>query len=302
MPDRPTQDRGFKELFTEYPQETLEVFVPELLAKYGRPAKITVISQELPVPDLSEPSRFLDVALECAWNDGRTAIIVLIEHWSEGRRVDLDRVHLYFAALRCRNRKPKAEVFPIVLVTDASAKEIEDTLTVDLLDERILTFKVRIYRVTAEQLPRLRAMQNRVAQLLSLLATMNAVDDLVQVLLAMHRAPGPVDDLSRFLSFAQLLAKLPPEQEAAFHRRLRQEPAMYTVFDEVKDEGRAEGRAEGEAKGRAEGRAEGLIALIRHRVAKGKLTIDEARAEVQELIADGDISAEVGQKAFVLLG
>ena len=77
---------------------------------------------------------------------------------------------------------------------------------------------------------------------------------------------------------------------------------MYTVFDEVKDEGRAEGRAEGEAKGRAEGRAEGLIALIRHRVAKGKLTIDEARAEVQELIADGDISAEVGQKTFVLLG
>lgn len=69
---------------------------------------------------------------------------------------------------------------------------------------------------------------------------------------------------------------------------------MYTVFDEVKDEGRAEGRAEGEAKG--------LIAAIRHRVVKGKLTIDEARTEVQELISDGVISAEVGQQAFALLG
>ena len=48
-------------------------------------------------------------------------------------------------------------------------------------------------------------------------------------------------------------------------------------------------------KGKAEGEAKGVIASIRHRLAKGRLTHDEARAEIQELIADGEIPAAVGQ-------
>ncbi len=47
---------------------------------------------------------------------------------------------------------------------------------------------------------------------------------------------------------------------------------MVNMFDEI--------WVEAEAKGKAGGKAEGLIALIRHRVVMGKLTIDEARAEV----------------------
>ena len=37
MPDDVTEDRGLKELFTDRPLETVEVFVPELLAERGKP-------------------------------------------------------------------------------------------------------------------------------------------------------------------------------------------------------------------------------------------------------------------------
>lgn len=54
-------------------------------------------------------------------------------------------------------------------------------------------------------------------------------------------------------------------------------------------------------KGEAKGEAKGVIASIRHRLTKGRLTLDEARAEIQELIADGEIPSAVGQQALAQL-
>ncbi|MBA3707713.1 MAG: hypothetical protein H0W83_02695 [Planctomycetes bacterium] len=38
-----SEDRGFKALFSSYPVETIEVFVPELLTERGRPARVEVL-------------------------------------------------------------------------------------------------------------------------------------------------------------------------------------------------------------------------------------------------------------------
>ena len=46
--DEVSEDRGLKELFTAYPFETVEVFVPELIAQRGRPTSIAAVQQESP--------------------------------------------------------------------------------------------------------------------------------------------------------------------------------------------------------------------------------------------------------------
>jgi len=92
-----SEDRGFKALFTSYPHETIEVFVPEVLTERGRPATVEAIQQESARPDLGEPNRFLDVALLATWADGQQTVNLLVEHWSETRKVDLRRVNWYMA-------------------------------------------------------------------------------------------------------------------------------------------------------------------------------------------------------------
>lgn len=289
--DEVSEDRGFKELFTAYPFETVEVFVPELLAQRGRPASVEAIQQEVPLPDLGDPSRFLDVALRCTWADGYTAIIVLVEHWSEARKVDLHRVLWYYAALRLKH--PTAEVFPVVLVTDRSAREVPSRLASFIAGEQVLDFKVRVVRIGPDDLPRLHALRNRVAAMFLMLAIQDRVEAALAMVRAMQAAPGPLDDLRRFLPLALKLAKMTDADELRFRRRMREEPNMGNLLDDIK----TEGRAEGEAKA-----AHAVVAAIRRLVSKGVMPIDAARAEIEELIATQAIPEAIGREALGLLG
>jgi len=287
--DDVSEDRGLKELFTAYPYETVEVFVPELIAQRGRPTSVEAVQQELPLPDLGDPSRFLDVALRCTWADGSQTLIVLVEHWSQARKVDLDRVLWYVAGLRLRHAG--AEVIPVVLVTDPGTQTVPDRLESAPLGRPVLDFRVQVVRIGPSDLPRLRSLQNRVAAMMQALALrQDAVEAAMAVLASMLAAPGPIDDLRRFLPLALKLVKMSDADEARFRRRLREEPTMGNILDEIK----AEGEARGEARG--------LIRTLRHQVAKGILTVDQAKAEIREMVAMGEIPAETGETALKQLG
>ena len=278
--DEVSEDRGLKELFTAYPFETLEVFVPELLVQRGRPASISAIQQESPLPDLGEPSRFLDVALLCTWADGSQAVILLVEHWSEARKVDLRRVHWYYAALGLKH--PAADVYPLILVTDRSAREVPSRLESSIAGQQVLDFAVRVVRIGPADLPRLSSLQNRVAAMLQALAIQDAVEAALAVMMAMQAAPGPLDDLRRFLPLAQKLARMQDSDEPRFRRRLREEPTMGNMLDELVNDAK--------------------VAEIRRLVAKGRLTVDAARAEIEELIATQAIPEAIGREALGQLG
>jgi hypothetical protein len=302
-PDDVTEDRGFKELFTSYPFETVEVFAPELLAQRGRPARIEALQQELALPDLGQPSRFLDVALLCTWSDGAQAVILLVEHWSESRKVDLRRVLWYYAGLGLKH--PAAVVFPVVLVTDRSAREVPERLESSIAGSLVLDFRVRVVRIGPQDQPWLNSLRNRVAAVFLAMAikdAVDAVDTAVTVMLAMQRAPGPVDDLRRFLPLVQKLARMLDSDEPRFRRRMREEPTMGNMLDDIKSEGVALGEAKGEAKGVAKGEALGKISEIRRLVSKGRLTVDAARSEIEELIAAQVIPEALGREALGQIG
>jgi hypothetical protein len=275
-----SEDRGLKELFTSYPFETVEVFVPELLAQRGKPVSVEAIQQEQPLPDLGEPSRFLDVALLCSWKDGSQAMILLVEHWSEARKVDLTRVLWYYTALRLKHSA--AEVIPVVLVTDPSARVVPDRLMNTPLGRPVLDFRVQVTRIGPADLPRLRSLQNRVAAMLLALAIQDAVEAALAVMMAMQAAPGPLDDLRRFLPLAQKLARMQDSDEPRFRRRLREEPTMGNMLDELVNDAK--------------------VAEIRRLVAKGRMTVDAARAEIEELIATHAIPEAIGREALGQLG
>jgi hypothetical protein len=282
-----SEDRGFKALFTSYPMATIEVFARSLVQERGLPASVVPIKQEAPPPDLGKPSRFIDIALLATWANGDQAVILLVEHWSEARKVALRRVNWYVADLLLHY--PEAVVQPTILVTDSGDTDVPHRLESTVGKRVHLVLDVDVVRITPKDASWLRGMRNRVAAVLLAMAATDAVDAAVAALSALAAAPGPVDDVRRFLALIQGLSRMTDQDEPRFRGRL-QEAAMVTVLDEIK--------AEGEAKGKAEG----LVAGIRHRVAKGTLTIDAARAEIQELVTEREIPYEVGQQALVLLG
>jgi hypothetical protein len=247
--------------------------------------RIEAIQQECPLPDLGDPSRFLDVALICTWADGSPEVVLLVEHWSEARKVTLGRVLWYFAALRLKY--PDAEVFPVLLVTDRSARTVPDRLVSIIAGQPVLDFRVQVVRIGPVDLPRLRALQNRVAaMMLALALQQDAVEAVVEVLRAMQASPGPLDDLRRFLPLAMKLARMRDSDEPLFRRRVREEPTMGNLLDEIKTEGEARGK----------------VAEIRRLVAKGRLTVDAARAEIEELIAVQAIPEAIGREALGQMG
>jgi hypothetical protein len=60
--------------------------------------------------------------------------------------------------------------------------------------------------------------------------------------------------------------------------------------------------SETEAKGKAAGFAEGELAAILHLVAKGRLTVDAACAEIADLVAAGTITRVQADAALAKLG
>jgi hypothetical protein len=224
-----SEDRGFKALFASYPRETIEVFVPELLAERGQPTTVEMLRQESLRPELAEPSRFLDIAVLAGWSDGSQAVVLLVEHWSEARTVDLRRVLWYVADLALSH--PHAAMVPVVLVTDPRAHAVPDRLEMNVVGITTVALRVRISRVSSTELPRLRSLQNRVAALLLTLAITDAAEAVLAMLEQMARSPGPLDDMKRFLPFAMKLARMQASDLPRFLHRL-QETAMSDVITE----------------------------------------------------------------------
>ena len=297
-PQDVSEDRGLKALFSTYPGETLEVFVPELLAERGTPTRIETLQQEVPLPNLGEPSRFLDVALLATWTDGSQAVILLIEHWSEARKVELTRVLWYTTALAVRHSG--AAILPVILVTEPTADPVPDRLTWRIIGREVLDFRVQVVQVGPADLPRLRRLQNHVAALFLALALRSSgpIAAAVAAMLAMADLPTTLDDLRRFLPLAVKLARIHTSELPLFYTQLRQENHMWTIFDELE----AEAKAKGEAKGKAEGKAEGVILALRDLVAQGILPVDGAQREIRRLIDQGLLPESIGAEAIQRLG
>ena len=287
-----SKDRGFKALFATDPVEAIAFVAPDLLARYGTPVTATLLQQESHLPDLAETSRFHDVALALTWADVRQTVILLIEQWSRARSVDLGRVLWHIADLV--HRHPHAVVCPVMLVTDSRVLYVADRWIMTVVGRTPMMLQVQVYRVTSDTPPRLRSMKNRVAAILTILDVQNgmdAADAVGSALEQMARSPGSLDDIERFLPFALTLANMLESDMPRIRRRL-EEAGMINVITDMKNEARAEALIQSSRAC--------AIPIPRFKNA-GVLTRDAARAQVQEPIAAGAITREIGNEALAQL-
>jgi len=79
-------------------------------------------------------------------------------------------------------------------------------------------------------------------------------------------------------------------EDQTFRHRLREEPTMDNVLAEI------------EAHAGARGEARGKISILRHLVAKGRLTVAAARTELDDWVASGELPADLAKEGRDQLG
>jgi hypothetical protein len=290
-----SEDVPIKVLLGEFPKESLELFAPELAKQWGAPKDKEDVSHEILALDLSPKGGFLDVAFKFRWANGSEAIILLVEHWSEARKVCLRRLNRYVAELLIRHED--ALVKPVLLVTDSSIESIPKSFRYDVAGKNILRLQYQVFHTNDQWLNKVKKLRNPVGAVLWVLQgkddvvkrCIQAFEILVDIGIPIH-----LDQMIRLVGVMQKLARMNDLQSKELLIQLRKAPKMTTIVDLL----RAEGIAEGEAKGEIIGEAK----LLRRLVARGRMTLEEARAELVWMAKDGQMDESELQMALGLLG
>jgi len=286
----PTHDEAFKKLIERTPVESFTAFAAEHVAALGVPVSAEVIPNEvLPHVPGQQRSRFFDVAIRFTWPDGSQRLMLLVEHWSHGRDIDLVRVLMYTAELM--RRYPDIPIMPVMVVADGSVREsIRDRLAMDVAGNQVLDFRVTIFMIRAELLPRWAATHNPVLAVLAAL-----LRDLpppavalrsCELLLHNHKL---TEIINTQLHLIEIFANLTNTQLAEFHHRLREEPTMASIVDILKAEGLAEGEARGEANS--------FVRLV----LDGDLSRTKGIARLQHLHEQGRITTQLLQETLAII-
>jgi hypothetical protein len=249
-------------------------------------------AESLPLAS-DQRSRLMDAAIRYTWSTGQRAIILQVEHWSRSRDLDLRRALRYTADLVLRH--PDDVIVPVMVLCDHPAQPPVERLTVGLAEFQTIDFRVVVVEVQRDILPRWHRHPTR------FLAVMVAlVDDLPPVERGLRSVRCTMLFGDKFAATALPLTEdfatiaADEGERRRFHDRLRQDRTMASVIDIFRDEFKAEGKAEG--------KAEAALAMLRRRIARSTLTIDAARAEVDDLCREGDLTPDEAARIITRLG
>jgi len=253
-----SHDQAVKNLLKEYPIEALEFLAEDVVAIHGTPASVEFLDTAVTKDDTAEqgPGMAMDLAIRYVFANGQGVLFVLVEHWSDARRLDLLRTARYYLDL-CR-RFPGDEILPIALVDDDRPHALTDTVTRGAIGETFLAFHTRIIQVPTLEMERYRTTRNRVA--LSFTPNMRGNFDRVERVIEVAVAFQGQDDANgyrKFFAFWVVEGRLKVEEQITLDRRLKEMEMPY-IIQKWKQEGLEEGRAKVKAEGEAEGMERGL--------------------------------------------
>ena len=157
-----SQDEMIKNLIRDYPEDALEFFNPEIIKKYGRPARIDFHIQESRKHSHFDKNLKNDIAVIYEFLNGEHIVLTLVEHWSNKSKFDIHRFAHYLIDLD--NQFPDYEKLPIALFTDSSDEwrtPLQTKIEIKCMDEVFLTFSYRFIRMKALDAERFINTKNR---------------------------------------------------------------------------------------------------------------------------------------------
>src|ERR1035437_8848039 len=139
-------DQAVKELLQIRPTDTLAFLLPEVVARRGPPCSWQFHNVQVRKKDLVRKGLVMDLNIEYRFPEGDPLLMVLVEHWSTARSVDLLRTAQYFLDLS--GRFPEHDVVPVALITEIDAAPIVDHIVRSALGREVLRFATYVVQLS----------------------------------------------------------------------------------------------------------------------------------------------------------
>lgn len=266
MPRKPqiSIDQGIKELLQLRPRDAFAFLLPDVHENRGTPTSWEFLATQVRKKDLRGKGYVMDLNIRYEFAEGTPILLVLVEHWSQARAVDLIRTAHYYLDLM--ERFPGERIIPVALITERKAHEIPDQIVGLGEGEEHLRFRTRIVQLAREDAARWVGGCNLVAATL-LLAMSGSWSGLSKLLTAVDTFQGCGSDQEFALLFPLFVAvgKLEAEEEETIMSYLATMPKSRIQIrleeiarEQVLQEGLAEGLQRGLEQGLERGLEQGL--------------------------------------------
>jgi hypothetical protein len=235
-------DQAIKELLQIRPADTLAFLLPQVVAQRGPPCSWQFHNVQIRKKDLVRKGLVMDLNIEYRFPDGSPLLMVLVEHWSTARSVDLLRTAQYFLDLT--GRFPDHEVVPVALVTEIDAAPIVDHIDRSALGREVLRFATYVVQLSQTEAQTWSLAGNLVAA--TLLTAMGGTLTRAQKLEATIQffMNHDAEETKRLFPLISEVGKFTHEEHAMTYKYLTQLPKplfMTMIEDHAKAEGLEQG-------------------------------------------------------------
>lgn len=260
-------DQAIKELLQIRPPDTLAFLLPEVVTARGQPVSWQFHNVQVRKKDLSRKGYVMDLNIEFRFASGPGLLLILAEHWSTARSMDLLRTAQYFLDLK--GRFPEHEIVPVALITEIDDHEVPDRLVARALGEDILSFRTHVVQLSRTDAGAWADVGNLVAQ--TLLMAMGGALSRLERLHRVIRFFQAHDEPETQLLFPLLtqVGRFNDEENNMTYKYLTQLPKpkfMVMLEEDAKAAGMAAGREQGLEQGKLASKLEDARKLVEHGV------------------------------------
>lgn len=269
MPRQPrlSIDQGIKELLQLRPIDAFAFLLPDLHNLRGDPSSWEFLSTQVRKKDLRGKGFTMDLSIRFAFASGCPVLLVLVEHWSTARSMDLVRTAHYYLDLL--GRFPECEIVPVALITEPEVRPVSSMLVASGAGETFLRFHTRVVQLATEDCERWATAGNLVAAT-QLVAMGGVLDRTHKLLLALEAFRREAKDQEVQLLFPLMveLGRLTvrEEENAMSYLATAPKPRLLVKMEKrAIEEGLAKGLEQGLEQGLQQGLQQGLETGLRQK-------------------------------------
>jgi predicted transposase YdaD len=284
-----SHDPNFKNLFQDFPEETLQWLFPQAEQNWGKIVSIDFTRQEPKKHHLSDAGLALDLPILFHF-ENQQLLLWLVEFQEDKSKFSIHKLLRYTTDMM--EAHPSALVVPTVLFTDRKKwrKTVPLELHTQINDRLFLHFEYVFHKLFDLNASDYYNMDNPVVKIL--LPKMNyGKNERIEVIRQAYKGLFQLATrglFDKYVDFIDVYSEISDQEQQQLYETIIQHKETAMLAQYIREKGRQEGmqkgRQEGMQKGMQKGRQETVIAFVRNAGKKG--LSEEMIAQIIDLDVD----------------
>ncbi len=280
-----SHDHNFKNLFLDFPKETLKWFFPQAEQNWGQVRKIEFVRQEPKKRKLSEPSLALDMPI-LFFFENQQLLLWLVEFQEDKAKFSIYKLLRYTTDLM--EAHPHALVIPTVLFTDKTKwrKDVLRKLQTKLNDRLFLHFEYFFFKLFDFKARDYYDINNPVVKIL--LPKMNyKKDERIEVIKQAYSGLFQLASrglFDKYVDFIDVYAEVSKEEQENLYYEIIQHKETIMLAQYIRNRGMKEGMQQGMEQGIIQNTKENIIEVLELRFGKISLEIIDKINQINDPI------------------